>query len=87
MAGYGQNPMQRNTQNPMAYLTMLAVFSQPGMDRQLNSTISMLNDISNILRTLRNASDVFHNNIQEAQMQMLSLPEKYSNPNGKLNGD
>ncbi|MBM7854661.1 hypothetical protein JOC37_001039 [Desulfohalotomaculum tongense] len=73
----GETGEQNNIiQDPKLFLTMLVLFSRPGMEQQLEQAITMLEGISNTIRTLRQGADALFTSLKEAQQQMLTLPKK-----------
>ncbi|MBM7854153.1 hypothetical protein JOC37_000525 [Desulfohalotomaculum tongense] len=72
--------------NPIMHLTMLALLSHPETDKHLDQAISLIEGISNTIRTLRRGMDSLHTGIKEAQQQMLRLPYGHTNiPNQLTN--
>lgn len=81
-------------------VTMMALMSNPAIEKRLEETILMIDGIMNTVRTLRRGMEFFNNSMREAQRHMLSLPtgapfqqtngspynNNGSNSNGILNG-
>lgn len=57
-------------------ITMMALLSRPGIERQLEDAINIIEGINNTIRTMRRGMESFHTSMREAQMHMLSLPTK-----------
>lgn len=55
-------------------ITILALMSNPSIDKRLEQTILLIDGIANTVRTLRRGMEFFNNSMREAQKHMLSLP-------------
>lgn len=68
-------------------VTIMALMSNPSIEKRLEETMLMIDGIVNTIRTIRRGMDFFNNSIKEAQRHMLSLPTgtAYQQPNPNIN--
>ncbi|MEG6615659.1 hypothetical protein V6C27_04355 [Peptococcaceae bacterium 1198_IL3148] len=64
-----------NLNDPMLQqVTIMALMSRPGVEKQLEEALNIIEGISNTIRIMRRGMESFHTSIIEAQRQMKSLP-------------
>ena len=80
---YNQKARHRNTPPPppsrpadpiIHSLTIMALMSQPNIDRQLDQVLNVIDTITNTMRSIRMGVNSFHSSIQEAQTYLFGMP-------------
>lgn len=94
MQSGNNGPRRNNVSFPndplLQQVTIMALMSNPSIEKRLEETMLMIDGIVNTVRTLRRGMEFFNNSMKEAQRHMLSLPTgtpyQQPNPNNNFNG-
>ncbi|MTI79470.1 MAG: hypothetical protein FH758_01105 [Firmicutes bacterium] len=74
-----RDQQQNNLPDNRMNLLMLALFSNPNIEKHLDEAISLIEGVSNTVRSLRTGMDSLHSGMREAQQQIYRIP--YGQPN------
>ncbi len=79
---YNQQTRHRNTPPPPPFptdpiihsLTIMALMSQPNIDRQLDQVLNVIDTVTSTMRSIRMGINSFHSSIQEAHTHLFGMP-------------